>query len=738
MSALLFSYLVLPQLATAQLGPTKRILIFNEAGPSYPAIDAVNRGIQSALAAAPYKIEIYSEFLDTILFPDPKRQQDFRTFYLQKYRDRKPDVIITVGPSPLRFMVETHKQAFPGVPIIFCMPMGVTPGHVSLDSDFTGVETDMAAGETLETALRLRPGTEHVVVVGGVGAYDRQLQKVVKEQLKGFSDRVDISYMTDFTMGGLLEHLRHLPEQTVVLFTTVAQDAAGVTYKSTETGPLMAPAANAPVFTLFDMYINHGEVGGDLFSWNDQGKAVGRMALRVLNGERARDIPPVKGVVNFTFDTRALKRWGIAESALPPGSIVLNRQPTFWEMYKRYVIAGAAVLLAEMFIIVALLWQRATRRKTKAELVRSNEQLRSAIEKQRQAEGTLRESEERFRLLANTAPVMIWMSGTDKLCTYFNETWSAFTGRSREEELGNGWVQGVFEEDVERCLETYANAFDRREAFEMEYRLRRHDGEYRWIFSLGVPRLHPDNSFAGYIGSCIDVTDRKLAEEALSSVSRRLIEAHEEERRWIARELHDDINQRLAFLAVNLDVLRRELPGSAGEAQRHLIHLKQQISELGIDVQSLSHRLHSSKLEYLGLGAAASAFCREFCEHNVVQIDFHCDAIPKTLPKETALCLFRVLQEALRNASKHSGRQEYHVSLLSGVDEICLTVSDTGRGFDLEEALKKPGVGITSMRERLKLVGGELSIISEPEAGTLVQARVPLALRAVSVAAASA
>lgn len=703
-SALLLSGFMFPQSVKAQLGPTKRILIFNEVGPSYPAIDSINRGIQSALVGAPYKIETYSEFLETVLFPDPKAQKSFRNFYMQKYGDHKPDVIVTVGPSPLRFMMETHKEAFPGVPIIFCMPAGLAPGHVPLDSDFTGVEIEMAADETLETALRLQPGTQHVVVVGGAGPFDQQMQKAVKEQLKGFSNRVDISYMTDLTMRELLEQLRHLPEHTIVLFTTVGQDAAGVAYKATEAGPLIAPAANRPLFTIFDTFINHGEVGGDLFSFTDQGGAAGRMVLRVLNGEKPRDIPPVKGPLNFIFDARALRRWGIAESAVPPGSIVLNRQATFWELNKKYVIPGIIVLLAQTVVIFALLWQRAERRK---------------------AEAAVRESEERFRLVANAAPVMIWMSGTDKLCNYFNDPWLAFTGRAIAEELGNGWAEGVHEEDLDRCLEKYTAAFDRRDPFEMEYRLRRYDGEYRWVFDTGVPRFNRDGSFSGYIGSCMDVTERKLAEEALSTVSGKLIEAHEDERTWIARELHDDVNQRLALVAVNLDVLNRDIPLSATEAKDRASEIKHQIKELGIDVQALSHRLHSSKLEYLGLSAAARAFCREFSERKGVRIEFSTENIPKSLPKELALCLFRVLQEALQNAAKHSGSQDYEVSLTYASNEVLLTVTDTGCGFNMEEALKTPGLGITSMRERLKIVDGELRIDSQTNRGTVVHATVP-------------
>src|SRR4029077_17829055 len=139
---------------------------------------------------------------------------------------------------------------------------------------------------------------------------------------------------------------------------------------------------------------------------------------------------------------------------------------------------------------------------------------------------------------------MIWMSGTNKLCNYVNQPWLDFTGRRLTAELGNGWVESIHAEEVKACFDAYSQAFDRHEPFTMQYRVRRHDGEYRWVLNRGVPRFNADDSFAGYIGSCVDITDRKLAEEALSGVSRRLIEAQEQERAWIARELHDDIDRK--------------------------------------------------------------------------------------------------------------------------------------------------------------------------------------------------
>jgi PAS domain S-box-containing protein len=338
----------------------------------------------------------------------------------------------------------------------------------------------------------------------------------------------------------------------------------------------------------------------------------------------------------------------------------------------------------------------------------------------------LRESEERFRYVANAAPVMIWMSGCDRLRTYFNRTWLEFTGRTMEEELGNGWADSVHPEDRPQCVERYLHAFDRRQPFTLEYRLRRYNGEYRWILDSGVARYDHDGSFKGYIGSAVDITDRKRVDEALSSLGRRLLEAQEEERKRIARELHDDISQRLAILSLELHRCETLLPNSATTLRDRIESLKKTTSEVARDIHLLSHRLHSSQLATMGLVASIKAHCSELAEQRDVEIDFVHSQVPESLPDAISLCLFRVLQEALNNAVKHSGERKFEARLERANNELRLTVRDRGVGFDPDIAMYNEGIGLISMRERLSLVKGTMSIVSEPQAGTVITFRVPL------------
>jgi signal transduction histidine kinase len=202
----------------------------------------------------------------------------------------------------------------------------------------------------------------------------------------------------------------------------------------------------------------------------------------------------------------------------------------------------------------------------------------------------------------------------------------------------------------------------------------------------------------------------------------------ERQRIKLARELHDDINQRIALVAFGLEELEEleQSPSkSVTEVSSHIHELWQSVSEIGADLHAISHRLHSSNLEHLGIVTSAKSFCREFAAQQKVEIDFKGHDVPSLLPLEISLSLLRVLQEALLNSAKHSGERHFEVELFGTSDAIHLTVCDSGFGFDPKVAMQGSGLGLTGMRERLKLLNGEFSIDSQARGGTKIRASVP-------------
>ena len=281
----------------------------------------------------------------------------------------------------------------------------------------------------------------------------------------------------------------------------------------------------------------------------------------------------------------------------------------------------------------------------------------------------------------------------------------------------------IHPDDRERVIELTQELIRTRQPVEAEWRTVWPDGSVHWIAGRGQVFMDESGEPSRMLGVNMDITERKQAEEALSAMTWKLVEAQEQERARIARELHDDINQRLALLAIELSQLQNNNDLPAGVRDR-MDKLQQMASEISMGVHNLSHELHFATLDYLGLVSGMRSWCEEYGARQKLEIDFKSDDVP-TLPQDTSLCLFRVLQEALHNAAKYSGVKRIEVQLTKNSGEIHLIVSDSGRGFDVEAAKRNRGLGLTSMQERVRLVGGTIAIDSKPLAGTTVHVCVP-------------
>ena len=356
------------------------------------------------------------------------------------------------------------------------------------------------------------------------------------------------------------------------------------------------------------------------------------------------------------------------------------------------------------------------------------------ITARKRTEDALRISEERLRLAQWAAHVGtfdlnlrtgadVWQPETEALYGLppggFGGTLTAF------EDL-------IHPNDRERVKELSREMMRTGQPTEAEWRVVWPDGSVHWIAGRGQVFMNECGEPVRMLGVNMDISERKRADEMLSEMTRKLVEAQEQERARIGRELHDDINQRLGLLAIELGKLRDD-PSEIISRVKELVN---RTIEIANDVQALSHELHASKLVYLGAVRGLKSWCKEFGQRQGLEIDFRSE-VTSVLPLDIGTCLFRVLQETLHNAVKHSGAKRIEVQLKQDSNDVSLIIHDSGRGFDVEAAMQGRGLGLTSMKERIRLVNGMLEIQSKLMAGTTIHARVPLRSETLTKPAAS-
>ena len=343
-------------------------------------------------------------------------------------------------------------------------------------------------------------------------------------------------------------------------------------------------------------------------------------------------------------------------------------------------------------------------------------------------EAKLRRSEARYDRAADAGQVGVWEWDLLTNEIYVEPRLKAMLGY-QDREIPNrieDWRAKVHPEDRDLVMREASRHLEGVTPLcEIEHRMVHKDGSTRWFLARGSVARDEDGRAIRISGTDTDITELRLAQQAVRELSGRLIHGQEGERGRIARELHDDLGQKLALLEMRIQLSLETPPNSAKATGKILKVLLEQLKNLSSDVQHLAYRLHPPKLASLGLPVALESLCRELTEQTHVTVELEEISVGDPIASETALCLYRIAQECLQNVTKHSGADRARVALDQSDDSIVLRVSDQGVGFDVEAVSGLEGLGIASMRERLRFFAGRLSIRSTPGNGTEVEASIP-------------
>ncbi len=696
---LLFAFI--GDVAAAQTNAKNVLVLFSFVDRNHVPLDKIESSLR-AHVSLPVNFSV--SYLENSQIEERSYRDSLAETFRHQYDDTKLNLILVAAEPALKFAVEYRDKIFPGVPIVFWaissnLADQKMPG-------VTGVGSRAGTRETIDLALHLHPDTTAVAVITNVSEIERYWLADVHAELLRHQDKIKEIDLVGPPGAEMLERIGALPPHTVILFQLFPQDSSQPAIGTWDV--LVAAARHLPTYGIFPtLALNHGGIGGAYYDGTKDAAMAGELAARVLRGERPDDIPVVHDPsLQVQVDWRELRRWHIPESALPPGSEVLYREPTAWESYKWYIIGGLSLIGLEGALIVALVWQRARRRMTENELGFTHDRLRMAVEAGRSVgwDADLKSGRKRW---FGDLKYIFGMSGDNR---------NGHVGDLRKH---------VHPEDLEIFETAIATARETQEPYASEFRVVREDGDSRWISARGKFYFTPNGEPERMLGIATDITERKLAEKTLSNLSGQLIKAQEEERSRIARELHDDFQQRLALLSIDLEHLAKYLSQDT-EGSDQLHELWNRIGELGSDLHSLSHRLHSSTLDILGLVASLSSFCAEFKDHHSIDVNFVEENVPRDIPREVALCLFRITQEALQNVKKHSRADSAEVRVEGLEQKIHLSISDRGTGFDQGAASRQNGIGVRSMEERVRLVGGQFAVRSRPMEGTSIDVWIPI------------
>lgn len=477
------------------------ILILHSYHPGFIWTENISEGLRSILDKTDFEIDIHIEYMDTKVHITEAMFPQLEQLYRTKYKADHFDLIITTDDNALNFLLTRRDQLFPGIPIVFCGLNNFSESRIKDVYGITGVAEALDLGGTIELALNLHPGTRYVAVVNDSTPTGIQNLENFRSIEPIFADRIEFIELFNLTTEDLIESLHTLPDETLVLLMSFYRDQAGRAFSYKEYTVLVTENCDAPVYTAWDMFIGHGVMGGVVTSGMSQGEHAAVLALRILNGESADDIPVMTESPNVPmFDYNVMQRFGVSVSDLPEGKVVINEPVSLYYRYKAYVWMVIAFVVLQSVMILALT---------------------ANVFRRKRAEDHLRQSEARYRGIVEDQTELICRNLPDGTLTFVNDAYCRYFNKKRDELIGCSFITLIPDEYHQVVMDYFASLGIDNPVATHEYSIIMPDGELRWNQWTNRAILDDDGQVVEFQGAGRDITERKMAEEALREAETR-------------------------------------------------------------------------------------------------------------------------------------------------------------------------------------------------------------------------
>lgn len=735
-ATLVLALLLTQALFAAEPKEVKRVLLLYGEGKAHPAHELTDQGIREAFRSNQlFDVQLYPEYLDSSRFSGSSHAPAVADYLRRRYAGIKIDAIITVYPSAIDFLMREKAEIFPEVPIVASQVPRLSAEKLDR-SPFRHFLTGVVIGDNstglLDGALQLRPATKHVALVAGVAPNDVDGEQIWRNALKPYLEKLRLIDLTKLPIQEVLARVGSLPTDTIILYSTIFKDGKGVDFVPREALTLVSRAANSPVFGLYESYLGYGIVGGPLVSWQNLGKESALMALRILGGASPASLPfgGKRAYINL-YDWRELKRWGIPESELPPGSEIRYTEPSLWRDYKGTIAGMIALMTVEALLIIGLVLNLRMRRR---------------------AEQALRESEGRVALAVSSAGAGLWSLDMDTGYFWTSDRALELFGFAPDELLDyEKFLRMIHPADREVVRQATQQAAQSGLLSTVDYRVVLPDGSIRWVASRGSFQQSPANGPNCLMGVSVDITGRKQAEEEIDRQRNQL--AHVTRVSMVsqlASSIAHELNQPLGAILRNAEageMFLHDPSPDLDEIRAILADIRKDNHRAGAVIDRMRALMKQCQTERrrLDLDHLANEtviLVRPDVEKRQLRLVLESDpALPPV--HGDPVQLQQVLLNLLLNAMDAVGANPPERRLVtvrtqyasSGVEVI---VSDTGCGISEEELLRvfepfftsKPnglGMGLAISRDIIEAHGGRLWVENNVAGGTTFTFALPAA-----------